>query len=78
MTFSLRDERLFLWLIVFGWTGVHVLFFGDPRYHLPILTILIPMASCGLAELWALVTSMTRGSPGSPMAPQSSDPGTHK
>ena len=55
LTFSWRDERVLMWLIVAGWTAVHVVFFGEPRYHLPILVVLIPMASCSLHAFWTLV-----------------------
>jgi 4-amino-4-deoxy-L-arabinose transferase-like glycosyltransferase len=30
------------------WTAAHVVFFGEPRYHLPMLALLVPMAAASL------------------------------
>ncbi len=37
------------------WTLVHVLFFGEPRLHAPILPVLAIVATVPLLELWRLV-----------------------
>jgi 4-amino-4-deoxy-L-arabinose transferase-like glycosyltransferase len=50
-TLSARDERLALWLTLAGWTAVHIVFFSEPRYHLPLLPILLAMAGRALVEL---------------------------
>lgn len=38
-------------LIVY-WTAVHVAFFGDPRFHAPILPVIALLAALPLALLW--------------------------
>ena len=38
-------------LLVAGWTLLHVIFFGEPRYHLPLLVVLVPMAAS--TAVWA-------------------------
>lgn len=35
----------FVLVLVTFWTAAHVVFFGEPRYHLPLLTVLTPMAA---------------------------------
>jgi 4-amino-4-deoxy-L-arabinose transferase-like glycosyltransferase len=50
-TLSAKDERLALWLTLAGWTAVHIVFFSEPRYHLPLLPILLAMAARTLVEL---------------------------
>jgi 4-amino-4-deoxy-L-arabinose transferase-like glycosyltransferase len=42
------------------WTAVHVVFFGEPRYHLPILAAIIPMAATTLVWLAEQVWAFTR------------------
>lgn len=50
--FSLRDPaRLLLVSLVAYWTLVHVAFFGDPRFHAPIMPVLALWA--GAAVAWA-------------------------
>ena len=39
-------------LLALGWTAVHVVFFGEPRYHLPLLPLLLPLAAAGGLALW--------------------------
>ena len=39
-------------LIVFVWSVVHVVFFGEPRYHLPLLAVISPMAGATVIWLW--------------------------
>jgi 4-amino-4-deoxy-L-arabinose transferase-like glycosyltransferase len=48
---ELRRALTFAMLLIAGWTALHVLFFGEPRYHLPLLVVLIPMAASTL--VWA-------------------------
>ncbi len=53
----------FALLVVASWTALHVVFFGEPRYHLPMLVVLIPMAASTI--VWALdeTRSLTQRSP---------------
>lgn len=51
-SFARRDQRLALWLVMASWTGVHIVFFSDARFHLPVLPIMMPMAAVGLLHLW--------------------------
>jgi hypothetical protein len=48
---SRRHALLFPVLLVAVWTAVHVVFFGEPRYHLPLLTVMAPMAGAALLPL---------------------------
>lgn len=50
-TLSAKDQRFALWLALAAWTAVHIVFFSEPRYHLPLLPILLAMAARTLAEL---------------------------
>jgi 4-amino-4-deoxy-L-arabinose transferase-like glycosyltransferase len=34
-------------LVALAWTAVHIAFFGEPRYHLPLLPLLLPLAAVG-------------------------------
>ena len=43
---------MFPLLLIGGWTALHVVFFGEPRYHLPMLVFLIPMAASTV--VWVL------------------------
>lgn len=56
----------FIVLLVAGWTGVHVAFFGEPRYHLPLLAVLAPFAARPLGML--IPTSGDLASRRSPVA----------
>ncbi|MDP9235781.1 MAG: glycosyltransferase family 39 protein [Chloroflexota bacterium] len=58
LTFSLRDERLLLWLLLAFWTAAHIVFFGEPRYHLPVLPIILTMSAVGIVEGWRALASM--------------------
>ena len=40
-----RGTRMFVLIFVALWTLFHVVFFGEPRFHLPILAIIIPAAA---------------------------------
>lgn len=33
-------------LLMGAWTLFHIVFFGQPRFHLPVLVVLIPLAAC--------------------------------
>lgn len=50
-SFSRRDRRLALWLILAGWTGVHIVFFSDARFHIPVLPVLATMAAVTIVRL---------------------------
>jgi hypothetical protein len=43
---------LFPLLVVAAWTFGHIVFFGEPRYHLPVLAVLAPLAGATLSRLW--------------------------
>lgn len=38
--------------LVIAWTATHIVFFGEPRYHLPALALMIPVAAAPLVWLW--------------------------
>ena len=40
-----RRTRLFILALVALWTLFHIVFFGEPRFHLPMLAIIIPAAA---------------------------------
>lgn len=63
LTFSLRDERLLLWLILAFWTAAHIVFFGEPRYHLPVLPIILTMSAVAIVEGWRALASMLASEP---------------
>lgn len=42
---------LFAGLLIAAWTAIHVVFFSEPRYHLPALAVLAPAA--GVTLVWA-------------------------
>jgi 4-amino-4-deoxy-L-arabinose transferase-like glycosyltransferase len=44
--------RLLLVSLVVYWTLVHLAFFGDPRFHAPILPLLSIWAGCSTIALW--------------------------
>jgi hypothetical protein len=39
-----RRGVAFVVVLLFLWTTIHIAFFGEPRYHLPLLAVLAPMA----------------------------------
>ncbi len=43
--------RLLLLCVIAYWTAVHLVFFGDPRFHLPVL----PLIAIGAAVPWAVL-----------------------
>jgi len=52
--FSLRDPgRLLLISLIAYWTLVHLIFFGDPRFHAPIMPLAALLAALPLAALLA-------------------------
>jgi 4-amino-4-deoxy-L-arabinose transferase-like glycosyltransferase len=54
-TFSLKRELGFIWLVLALWVAVHIAFFGEPRYRLPIQPILMTFAAVALYELYGLL-----------------------
>jgi 4-amino-4-deoxy-L-arabinose transferase-like glycosyltransferase len=44
--------RLALPAIVLGWTAVHVAFFGDPRFHYPIVFVFALVGAHGASEVF--------------------------
>ncbi len=55
---QLWRSLLFPLLLIGVWTALHVVFFGEPRYHLPLLVVLIPMA--GATVDWAMESVAVR------------------
>jgi 4-amino-4-deoxy-L-arabinose transferase-like glycosyltransferase len=53
-TLTLRREMLFAWLVLMLWTATHVVFFGEPRYRLPILPLLLTFAATSAVEIGRL------------------------
>lgn len=52
--FSLRDPgRLLLISVIAYWTLVHLVFFGDPRFHTPIMPVVALLAALPLVTLWS-------------------------
>lgn len=52
--FSLRDPgRLLLVSLIAYWTVVHVAFFGDPRFHAPIMPVVALLAALPWVALWS-------------------------
>ena len=45
----LRDTFALLPMLVLAWTGTHLLFFGDPRFHYPIVFVVAILAARGAA-----------------------------
>jgi 4-amino-4-deoxy-L-arabinose transferase-like glycosyltransferase len=45
----LRDGYVLLPAIVLAWTATHLLFFGDPRFHYPIVFVIAILAARGAA-----------------------------
>ena len=59
--FSLRDPGSVLLIsIIVYWTLVHVAFFGDPRFHAPIMPIVALLAAVPIVALWARRTTESR------------------
>jgi 4-amino-4-deoxy-L-arabinose transferase-like glycosyltransferase len=48
----LMPQLGFLLMVVVVWTAFHVIFFGEPRYHLPLLAVMMPAAVAPLVWLW--------------------------
>lgn len=51
-----RGATLVMGLVVF-WTLLHIIFFGSPRYHVPVLAAIVPLAAAGFLELLKPATS---------------------
>jgi len=57
---SLREPaRLLLVALAAYWTLVHVAFFGDPRFHAPIMPVLALWAGEGMIRAWARIRLST-------------------
>jgi 4-amino-4-deoxy-L-arabinose transferase-like glycosyltransferase len=39
------------------WAAFHIVFFGEPRFHIPLLSLLVLLAAAGLRDLWGLRTA---------------------
>ncbi len=50
-TFMRRRELVLLWMTLAVWTATHIVFFGEPRYRLPLLPILLTFAAVALVQL---------------------------
>jgi 4-amino-4-deoxy-L-arabinose transferase-like glycosyltransferase len=48
---SVRKGLLLPLILFASWTAAHIVFFGLPRYHLPMLALLVPMAGASLVWL---------------------------
>jgi hypothetical protein len=53
----------FLWSVIVLWVFVHIVFFGEPRYRLPILPILTTFAAVALMELRAFLPGSSEREP---------------
>jgi CHASE2 domain-containing sensor protein len=54
---SVRDPaRLLLLSLVVYWTLVHMAFFGNPRFHAPIMPVLALWAAAAAAAAWDRVS----------------------
>lgn len=52
--YSTKDAgKLLLITLVGYWTAVHMIFFGDPRFHAPIMPIAALLAAPALVALWS-------------------------
>lgn len=51
--FLLQEKRgvAFVAALIGLWTCMHVAFFGEPRFHLPMLVVIVPMAGSAFATL---------------------------
>lgn len=49
---SLFPQLAFLIILIPVWTATHIVFFGEPRYHLPVLAVMVPVAAASLVWLW--------------------------
>jgi hypothetical protein len=47
-----KPETLLLVSIVVYWTALHVVFFGDPRFHAPVVPIIALLAALPWVALW--------------------------
>ena len=52
---SWRDRRrLLLLLVLVPWFAVHAVFFGEPRFHIPVLPIMVLLAARSPAVIWGV------------------------
>ncbi len=78
-TLTLRREMLLAWLTLVLWTATHIVFFGEPRYRLPILPILLTFVAVALVEIAELVRGMFSPATTAPVsAPDSASRGGRK
>lgn len=64
LTLGLRHRAIMLaGLLSLGWTAVHIVFFGEPRYHLPLLPLLLPLSAAGALALWDRLASRREPEP---------------
>lgn len=66
-----RGAVLLLFGVLVTWLGIHVVFCGAPRYHVPETPTLALLAACGLERIW------TSRRFGSPAAESAADSGHH-
>ena len=66
LTFGRRRELVLLWLTLAVWTATHIVFFGEPRYRLPLLPILLTFAAVSLVQLADLARGPLRARDGEP------------
>jgi 4-amino-4-deoxy-L-arabinose transferase-like glycosyltransferase len=55
-----RSTSILIVTLIAGWTAMHVVFFGEPRYHVPILAVLVPAAAAGMLRLAGRATANSR------------------
>ena len=52
--FSTKDPgKMLLISLIAYWIAIHVVFFGDPRFHAPIMPIAALLAAPALVALWS-------------------------
>jgi 4-amino-4-deoxy-L-arabinose transferase-like glycosyltransferase len=59
-----KATRYFTVFAIALWTATHVIFFGEPRYHMPMLAVILPVASASL--VWLANTSTHYAASGLP------------
>lgn len=69
---SLRGPAGALVVLVVAWTATHVLFFGDPRFHYPIVFVFAALGARGLVMIFeAIRAKLGRGGRPEPQAGRS-------
>ena len=55
-----RRASIFVATWIAFWTAIHIVFFGEPRYHLPMLVMIVPGAAAGSIDaVFALRAAMS-------------------